>query len=221
MYPFTNRIPTRLFASVGLFLLLSSSVFAQKDNLPDPDCLRKSHAHHSDCAGNPPCNNIIDSVFPHSKYVFSKDSMNSYSWVNIKNGDKLLLTNSSCDAVTLDFQFTTSRFSADTTDYKYWYPKALELMKEVEKGIASGPVRIPHGIDTLESFITQYPDSLKLGHVIRYDYDTNPPDDVTSDPISYNSYEDMFPHMYINRIEGLPDKKYMIEIYFSISLNQE
>ena len=220
MYPFANRIPVRLFVSVVLLMFLSAPIFAQKDNLPDPDGLRKSGMRRSDCAGNPPGNNINDSVFPHSKYVFDKDSMNSYSWVTIKNGDKLLLINSSCDAVTLDFQFTTSRFSADTNDYKYWYPKALELMKEVEKGIYDSPVRIPHGIDTLQSFITHYPDSLTLRHVIRYDYDANPPDDVTTDANTYNSYEDMFPHMYISRIEGLADKKYMIEIYFSISLNQ-
>jgi hypothetical protein len=201
----------------SLFILLFSFPLLAQRNLPDPDKLRNSGTHPSDCNRATPENIVNDSVFPGSKFLLTDDSLNGYNWVNFKNGDKLLIINCGCSDFTVVFQFTTSRFSADTTDYKYWYPRAAELLAEAAPGITMEvPFKIKKGADTLSSFIKMYPDSLKLSQVIYYYKGDQPDENESSDDIA--SYYAMLPHFFISRIEKLTVKEYMVEITFTVGL---
>jgi hypothetical protein len=203
-----------------IFCITASVIASAQKNLPDPEGLHGTHP--SDCSRATPESVIDPEVFPDSKFLLNKDSLNGYNWLSFKNGDKLLIINCGCSDYTLVFQFTTSRYSADTSNYKYWYPKAVELMNEVVRGLGKNePLRIQKGIDTLTGFIAHCPDSLTRGHILFYDYDKNPGDDITSDPDRYAAYMNMFPHLYLNRISKLNDKEYMVEIYFTIQLTEE
>ncbi|HWY99221.1 MAG TPA: hypothetical protein VNY36_09055 [Bacteroidia bacterium] len=201
-------------ALCSLCCFISIVCFAQK-NLPDP-C--GTHGMHpSDCNRSTPTKVINDSVFPGNKFLLSKDSMSGYNWVNFKNGDKLLLVNCGCTEYTYVFQFTTSRFSADTTNYTYWYPVAAELMAEAAVGIyKNDPIPVQQGVDTLKSFIRQYPNKLKLNYVL-FIYYSNTPNAATT----YDDDDDtkgMTPHMLITRIQKKSDSEYMVEVTYSIGL---
>ena len=111
-----------------LYISLSATIQAQ-EKLPNPCGTLNAGLHPSDCNRATPGDIINDSVFPGSRFRLTKDSLNGYNWVNFKNGDKLIITNCGCSDFTISFQFTTTRFKADTTDYKYWFPKASELLQ--------------------------------------------------------------------------------------------
>jgi len=173
--------------------------------------------HPSDCSRATPDNIIDYSVFPGTKFLLTDDSLNGYNWVNFNNSDKLLVINCGCTDFTLVFQFTTTRYSADTTNYTYWYPKAAELLAEVAKGVYAGPpFNVAKGADTLKSFIQHYPDSLKLNRAIFF-Y-TAPPVDKTADDGGDSDISAMIPHFFISRITKQTDKEYMVEITFTVSL---
>jgi len=173
--------------------------------------------HPADCSRATPDNIIDYSVFPGAKFLLTDDSLNGYNWVNFNNGDKLLVINCGCTDFTLVFQFKTTRYSADTSNYTYWYPKAAELLAEVAKGVYDGaPFRIKKGADTLASFTQHYPDSLQLNRSIFF-Y-AAPPMDKTADGADSSDISAMLPHFFISRITKLSDKEYMVEITFTVSL---
>ena len=196
---------------------LINIVLPAQKNLPDP-C--GTHGMHpSDCNRSTPTKVINDSVFPGNKFLLSKDSMSGYNWVNFKNGDKLLLVNCGCTEYTYVFQFTTSRFSADTTDYTYWYPKATELMGEVVPGIyKNDPIPVSQGLDTLKSFIKQYPNKLKLNYALYIYYSNTPNSVATTGDDDDDDTRGMTPHMLISRIQKKSGNEYMVEVTYSIGL---
>jgi len=195
-----------------LFSVLALHLNAQQ-KLPDPCGLFNSGTHVSDCNRATPANMVNDSVFPGSKFLLTKDSLHGYTWIKCRNGDKILIIDCGCSDFTNVFQFTTKRFSADTTNYKYWYPKAAELLHEASAGLyATTPFSFKKGADTLLSFTNAYPDSLKLQRIIYY-YKGGPPTDGNTD-----DYMSMMPHFFISRIQKLGNDEYMVEITFSVSL---
>lgn len=206
---------TKRFLCV-LFVFAFYGAFSQQ-NLPDPEGLKGTHP--SDCQRSTPTDIIDNKVFPSNKFLLAKDSMNGYNWVSFSNGDKLLVINCGCTDYTLVFQFTTSRYSADTTQYKYWFPTAVILMDEASPGLAGIPINVQQGLDTLSSFITHYPDSLKLNHPIIYNYDHYIPDDTKNDPNALADFLAMYPHIFVSRIEKLSNGKYMVEVYVTMALS--
>ncbi len=139
--------------------------------------------------------------------------------MNFKNGDKLLVVNCGCSEYTYVFQFTTSRYSADTTDYKYWYPIAEELMKEVVSGTyKDDPMPVQRGIDTLESFIKHYPNYLTLNKVIYVYFNNDPNAPVVTDDDDNETAREMSPHILISRIQKNAGSEYMVEVTYSIGL---
>src|SRR5665213_227066 len=96
--------------------------------------------HPSDCNRATPGKIINDSVFPGTKFMLAKDSMNGYTWLNFKNGDKLFIIDCGCTDFTWVFQFTSNRYSGDTTNMKYWYLKASELLRNAAIGVYPGSI---------------------------------------------------------------------------------
>lgn len=214
---YLHYMRNHLAVLVLLCSMLNGLCLKAQNKLPDPYSVRKSGMHPSDCSRATPDNIIDYSVFPGTKFLLTDDSLNGYNWVNFSNGDKLLVVNCGCTDFTLVFQFTTTRYSADTTNYTYWYPKAAELLAEVAKGVYEGaPFSIKKGADTLKSFTQHYPDSLKLNRSIFF-Y-AAPPMDKTSDDDGSSDISAMLPHFFISRITKQSDKEYMVEITFTVSL---
>jgi hypothetical protein len=80
--------------------------------------------------------------------------------VQLKNGDKVTITNSGCENFTLSFQFETSRFTGQLQDTKYWFARSVELMQQIEPGLdtsiaigASKAIDLKQGIAILEKYM--------------------------------------------------------------------
>lgn len=90
--------------------------------------------------------------FPNSTFVLLGDSITGIETAQLKNGDKLILTNCGFEYFTLSFRFETSRIQRDTTDLPFWSRQAIEMMQGIEPGLDS-PLDIRLGTKKFQEFL--------------------------------------------------------------------
>jgi hypothetical protein len=105
------------------------------------------------CARSIPQPVIIKSFWPNPKFVLTRENgtTGALETVKLRNGDKLAIVHGGCESYSLKFQFETSRFAADVTNTKYWFERAVRLMRQVERSIDT-PMKISKGIQALDNY---------------------------------------------------------------------
>lgn len=123
--------------------------------------------------------------------------------VTFDNKDQLIIHNWGCEYFVLTFRFETSRFQDNVDNLVYWYLIVYVLMTEIIKGLDT-PFVTSKKLATLKSFtedkIKTNPKSFKIGEKIKLSGD----DSVIRNFIT------------VDKIEKITDKKFGIEISFSI-----
>ena len=71
--------------------------------------------------------------------------------VKLNNGDRLTITNSGCEFLTLNFRFETNRRPKNPQDPKYLYQRSARLMRQIVGGLNS-PIDLQDGIIALENY---------------------------------------------------------------------
>jgi hypothetical protein len=113
-----------------------------------------------DCARSIPTPIVKKSVFPNTRFVLNKLNENGLTiaegieTIRLKNGDQLIITQSGCESVTINFRFQTSLMSGKRTDARYLYQQSARLMRQISPGVKS-PVYLQRGILALEKAATQ------------------------------------------------------------------
>ncbi len=117
-----------------VFVLLSAcSIFSQS---PVMECVRSI-----------PEPILKKSVFPKRTFTKTKNKENTgetigYEKVKVNNNVDLTIKNWGCENYTLTFQFLLGNQSQKTSNTKFWYNKAIELMNLVKKGIRKEDINL-------------------------------------------------------------------------------
>ena len=142
-------------------------------------------------------------VYPNTTFALQPDKLTAYETVTFDNQDKLIIHNWGCKYYVLTFRFETSRFQENVENLPYWYQKAHLLMTEIMKGLDT-PFVTSKELATLKAFtdekIKTNPKSFKLGEEI----------ERSGDDSEIRNF------ITVDKIEKLTDKKFGIEISFSI-----
>ena len=150
---------------------------------------------YSECVRGKAASVIKKTVYPNSTFELNNDNHTGTETVDLGNGDKLIINNWGCEYYVLTFRFETTRFQADTTDFKYWIDKAVILMTEIEKGL-DAPLDTPGGTLATKKYLDDSK-TYSLGEEIVYD------DDVIRDFVTFD------------RVQKINDTKYAIEISYA------
>lgn len=152
---------------------------------------------YSDCIRGQAETVIKKSVYPNAIFKLNPDNHTGTETIDLKNGDKLIISNWGCEYYVLTFRFETERFSSDTTNTIYWLNKATILMTEIEKGL-DAPLDIKGGIDAIPIYLSSLDSrTYNLGEEIVYD------DDVIRDFVT------------LDRVQHINDRRFAIEISFA------
>ncbi|WP_310481842.1 hypothetical protein [Chamaesiphon sp. VAR_48_metabat_403] len=122
-----------------------------------------------ECARAIPTPIVKKAIFPNIKFVLIPDLDRvpiGMETVRFNNGDRLIITNTGCESYIFNFQFETSRFAADINNSKYWYDRAVQLMRQVKPGIEVQS-NIDRGIQALENYRNAN-NRLEIGKEINY-----------------------------------------------------
>jgi hypothetical protein len=97
-------------------------------------------------------------VFPNTKFSLIREQQSGYTiatgieTIELVNGDRLTITNTGCEYVTLVFEFDTNRIErSKINDRRYLYRRSAWLMKQVRSGLNS-PLDLQRGIAALEKY---------------------------------------------------------------------
>ncbi len=123
-------------------------------NLAGATLARDEPSKQIECVRAVPQPIVSKSIFPNTKFILQRNIDNvaiGFETVKFNNGDKLVITHTGCESYIFDFQFETSRFSADVTNTKYWFARSIQLMRQTEKGIDPASA-INRGIRALEHY---------------------------------------------------------------------
>lgn len=132
------------FFSILFVILLTLAAFSQE---PVMECVRSV-----------PEPILKKSVFPRTTFTKTKNKENTgetigFEKVKINKNVDLTIKNYGCENYTLTFQFLVGNQSQKTSDTKFWYGKAIELMNSVKKGIRSGDVNlINRGLKAISAY---------------------------------------------------------------------
>lgn len=123
----------RNFSILFVLLLLTFSAFSQE---PVMECVRSI-----------PEPILKKSVFPKKTFTKTKNKENTgetigFEKVKIDKNIDLTIKNQGCENYTLTFQFLVGNQSQKTSDTKFWYGKAIELMNSVKKGIRKEDINL-------------------------------------------------------------------------------
>jgi len=142
-------------------------------------------------------------VYPNTTFILQPDKLSAYETVTFDNKDKLIIHNWGCEYYVLTFRFETSRFQEDVKNLPFWYQKAHLLMNETMKGLDTTLVTTRQ-LTTLKTFteekIKTNPESFKLDEEIYYGGEDS----------------EIQRFITVDKIEKLTNKKYAIEISFSV-----
>jgi hypothetical protein len=95
------------------------------------------------CVRSTPTPIVKKSVFPNTSFVLKKTNnrgliiSEGIETVKLNNGDRLTITNSGCEFLTLNFRFETNRRSKNSQDPKYLYQRSARLMRQIVGGLNS------------------------------------------------------------------------------------
>lgn len=151
----------------------------------------------NDCPRATPTRIVKKSVFPKTTFKLSRDRRTGTETVKFSNGDRLIITNAGCEYFYLGFRFETGRFSARTSDTKYWFTQAIKLINEVEKGINEPAIQLPDAVRALKKYVKKNPQP-KVGEEIDY------------------GGTDIRTFVALKQIKRLPKKRFAIELYFAV-----
>jgi hypothetical protein len=96
-------------------------------------------------------------VFPNSNFVLKKlDNKGKIIYtgievVTLNNGDRLTITNSGCEFLTLNFRFETNRRPQHPKHSQYLYQRSARLMRQIVGGL-NAPIALQDGIIALENY---------------------------------------------------------------------
>ena len=140
-------------------------------------------------------------VYPNTTFTLQPDKLTAYETVTFDNKDKLIIHDWGCEYYVLTFRFETSRFQEDVKNLPFWYQKAHLLMTEIMKGLNT-PFVTSKELGTLKAFTDE---KIK----------TNPESFKLEEEIDHGDNE-IRNYITVDKIEKLTDKKFAIEISFSI-----
>jgi hypothetical protein len=109
------------------------------------------------CPRSTPTPIVKKSVFPNTSFVLKKTSnrgliiSEGIETVKLNNGDRLTITNSGCEFLTLNFRFETNRRPKNPQDSKYLYQRSARLMRQIVGGL-NAPIDLQDGIVALENY---------------------------------------------------------------------
>jgi len=140
-------------------------------------------------------------VYPNTTFTLQPDKLTAYETVTFDNKDKLIIHNWGCEYYVLTFRFETSRFQEDVKNLPFWYQKSHLLMTEIMNGLDT-PFVTSKELATLKAFTDE---KIK----------TNPESFKLEEEIDHGDSE-IRNFITVDKIEKLTDKKFAIEISFSI-----
>jgi len=196
--PLSSCLPRRnstknrfILSGYALFLITFFFLIPAENNYA-----QTSKQQTSDCTRSTPVPVVKKSVFPNSAFKLSRDKRTGTETVKFANGDKLTITNTGCEYYYLGFRFETSRFSAPSSDTKYWFEQAVKLIKQTEKGI-DAPVQMADAIQALTKYIenTKKPE---FGNEIDY------------------GGTDIRTFVSVKKIKKISTQKFALEVYFAV-----
>jgi hypothetical protein len=126
-------------------------------------------ANQIECARSIPTPIVKKAVFPNTKFALKTNTDRvpiGTETVKFNNGDRLVITHTGCESYIFNFQFETSRFAADPSNSKYWYDRAVRLMRQARSGI-----EVQSNIDKGIQALTNYRNTnnrLEIGKEIDY-----------------------------------------------------
>ena len=132
------------FLSIFFVLLLAFSAFSQESVM--------------ECVRSVPEPILKKSVFPKKTFTKTKNKENTgetigFEKVKVNKNVDLTIKNQGCENYTLTFQFLVGNQSQKTSDTKFWYGKAIELMNSVKRGIRSEDVNlINRGLKAISAY---------------------------------------------------------------------
>lgn len=155
------------------------------------------HFDYSECIRGVATPVVNKQMFPNAVFKLNPDNHTGIETVNLRNDEKLVISNTGCEYYVLMFRIETERFQADASNTAYWLQKSTVFMKEIESGI-DAPLNIQSGIKAIVNRATTMEDSLyQVGDEIVYHQD------LIREFVS------------LDRVQRIDDKRFAIEISFS------
>lgn len=148
------------FLTILFVLTVTFSAFSQE---PITECVRSV-----------PEPILKKSVFPKTTFTKTKNKENTGETIGVErvkvdNNVDLTIKNWGCENYTLTFQFLIGGQTRKTSDTKFWYGKAIELMNSVKKGIRREDINlINRGLKVISAYknksrIPKYENYIEFG----------------------------------------------------------
>ena len=174
-----------------------------KPDYSQPTKQTKETEYNGECVRGQAEPIVKKKVYPNTTFKLQPDKQTAYETVTFDNKDKLIIHHRGCEYYIVTFRFETSRFQEDVKNLPFWYQKAHILLTEIMNGLDT-PYLTSKELTTLKVFtdekIKTNRESFKLGEEIECS----------------GEYGEMRNFITIDMIEKLTDKKFAIEISFSI-----
>lgn len=166
------------------------------DNVKSADSIKTVEKFDaSDCVRGQAEPILKKNKFPNSLFKINDDGLSGTETTDLRDGDKLIITNGGCEYYVLVFRFETSRFQRDTTDINFWASKIVDFMIQIQDGVDS-PIDLEKGTMTLRDFIKE--NWIELLQ------------DVTFMPGEIRTY------LTIDRVQKIDNKRYGLEISYIV-----
>jgi len=199
----TSRKTEESSKSTSLADTVTTKTDIKKLENSQPTKQTEENEYQGDCVRGQAEPIVNKKVYPITTFELQSDKLTAYETVTFDNKDKLIIHNWGCEYFVLTFRFETSKFQEDVKNLPFWYQKAHLLMTEIKKGLDT-PFITTKELATFKTFteekIKTNPESFKLEEEIDCDGDESEIRDFIT----------------VDKIEKLTDKKFAIEISFSI-----
>lgn len=175
---------------------VSTDTIKTDNKIKDVDSLKKEEKFDvSSCVRGKAEPILKKDRFPNSRFKINKNGLTGTESTDLKEGDKLIITNGGCEYYVLGFRFETSRFQHDTTDINFWSAKIVDLMNEITDGI-DAPIDLKKGTNELRKYIAN--NEIKIL------------EELIFEPGEIRTY------LTIDRVQKMDNKKYGLEISYIV-----
>jgi hypothetical protein len=122
-------------------------------------CVNAQTKADVDCVRSVPEPILSKKYFPTATFSLTKNKENPSEQIGtekikLNKNTSLTIKNWGCENYTLTFRYELNKFSHKLEDTKFWYKKAIELMKQIKSGIRSADKSlIERGTNALSSYI--------------------------------------------------------------------